>query len=797
MRRSLPLYALVLLSTGAPLFAVIENIKVLTDNTPDLHTLPDYVRSLSAPYATDAQKAEMSYKWQAWLHHEESDSRENGTIVRDVMKTYNNYLHVLCDNSAEIHMRVLRDMGYTVQRIGLGGHVVMQVQYGGAFHMYDAAFGFFSRSNADGHVLSNDEIRADLSMTTHHSPSSTYPGLSGLSTYIHSKTNQVEMAEFAPATYTTQSTAGPALYLLKVNLRPGEYYSRTWLTLGASSDYYTNCRTGNVDPNTPGGPFARSNGEWRFTPDLSPAAFPECVLSQQNIETGAVPRLRPSLIGDTAAAVFRVDPAHVIASAMVGGSFHRASANDLVRLMLSVDNGATWSEIWRHSSTGPQTAQVNIKPQTAMKYGYRVKVQMVAAANKADAGVDSLTLSTVTMINPRSLPRLNLGVNRVMLKLGAQPSTAKFRPIEVTYCWKEFRAGGPVIRSHSELVGDSAAAHEYYINIGGDRAPDMQFMRINFQGYSPDGPAPACGYSDAEDVGTGYERPSYFFDYGLRNLAYQKGYTSAPAPTNDASRTRLTDGTTSENRPPAYGLCAKWAAAANPEITVRLGAAATGVGGIRLTEALDSTSAQYADSVVVSTSEDSMNWTRRGAIVEQDLWFPPVNDVWSSYWDSPAYRHLKYHALFRYRYSLAFDSAVQAKYVRLKVHNSAPVGLLELEIHEKMARIPAPDIVDHGFTLSPVGAEAATLSRASALSALTVAPNPSASGFSIRAPHRADGTLRIYNVRGVLVRDLSGGNGREWAWDGKDRSGRRVPAGLYLFRAFGGGLRMETKALKM
>jgi aminopeptidase N len=77
---------------------------------------------------------------------------------------------------------------------------------------------------------------------------------------------------------------------------------------------------------------------------------------------------------------------------------------------------------------------------------------------------------------------------------------------------------------------------------------------------------------------------------------------------------------------------------------------------------------------------------------------------------------------------------------------------------------------------------------------LQASPNPFAGSLAIRVPAVSGGPLelRIFDARGRLVRDLGpvGGGARaddagRVTWDGRDRGGNRVPAGLYFMRLEG------------
>jgi len=71
---------------------------------------------------------------------------------------------------------------------------------------------------------------------------------------------------------------------------------------------------------------------------------------------------------------------------------------------------------------------------------------------------------------------------------------------------------------------------------------------------------------------------------------------------------------------------------------------------------------------------------------------------------------------------------------------------------------------------------------------LLVYPNPFRSKvtFAVRSKSKSDLEIRIYDVSGRLVRKLDPPHpsGRHWIlrWDGRDRSGRVAPTGIYFYR---------------
>jgi flagellar hook assembly protein FlgD len=67
-------------------------------------------------------------------------------------------------------------------------------------------------------------------------------------------------------------------------------------------------------------------------------------------------------------------------------------------------------------------------------------------------------------------------------------------------------------------------------------------------------------------------------------------------------------------------------------------------------------------------------------------------------------------------------------------------------------------------------------------------PNPTTAGvsFTLEVPDGATARWRIYDVRGRLLREESRAAGHHLVgWDGRDRDGRRAPAGVYFVKVTG------------
>jgi hypothetical protein len=341
-----------------------------------------------------------------------------------------------------------------------------------------------------------------------------------------------------------------------------------------------------------------------------------------------------------------------------------------------------------------------------------------------------------------------------------------------------------------ELVTDSAGQHEYYINVGGWRNPDMQFVTLNFQGYNPLGTV-TYGYSDGVNVGDSCERLRYFVTDGTRDLLYHKKYSTAPAAVNDPNKTRLVDGGTDYNQTSTWSAGVQWSAGSNPVVIFNMDSVKS-AGGVRLLEAVGANQGQYADSVVVFTSPDSITFTRQGKMDAGDVWFPPVNYLVPARWDSKSNRGYKYWGILIHRFYLPFDSAVHCQYVKLQVYNSAPVSIVEAEVRDSlMTKRLVLNELNNGFTLpAPLSVEArqVALPGASAQVCLSVSPNPFSREINVNyyAGDTRPVRISVYDVQGRSLRTLfSGSDQQGWhhvLWNGRNAGNTLMPAGIYVLR---------------
>jgi hypothetical protein len=298
------------------------------------------------------------------------------------------------------------------------------------------------------------------------------------------------------------------------------------------------------------------------------------------------------------------------------------------------------------------------------------------------------------------------GLINVFAEVGYEPAGG-FMPYDLTYSWSEWRGGKWVERRHVELV--NGTAHRYAINVGGERLPRMNWVRI-----SPAGKDPA-GYSDREDVGAKFARPAYRLVYG-ENLSVGCAYevsrpASAAFPDKGGRLTGvpadrlLTDGfigessvwkladinLTGKKNEKRLGELVVWEPGEPVTVTVDLGKVRA-VGAARVSAIQPNAAVLYPAVMAVETSADGKTFAAAGQAAWDDCLHPPADQMQWSGFDSPVYEALPAGGMISYRFPILFAKPVEARYVRFKLAQptdpKAAVGLYEVDVWDKIEKQP-------------------------------------------------------------------------------------------------------------
>ncbi|MRR39527.1 hypothetical protein EG829_33735, partial [bacterium] len=218
------------------------------------------------------------------------------------------------------------------------------------------------------------------------------------------------------------------------------------------------------------------NGLFTFRRDFSDRS--QCrsgLVSSTNIDwqDAAAGYLHPRKTGEEATLVYRIRTPYFMPEATLSGAFFCRGGSDAAALEISTDNGKRWVPLWRADATGTLKASATtaetqkVTTDVPWKYSYLMRLRMRAGKAPRDVGVYHLESRTVLAYNPRCLPALRPGDNRITFADGA----AGGRTAKVTYSWRD---GLPIrLSNETPLEGEELVVSARVANRGGAEARDV------------------------------------------------------------------------------------------------------------------------------------------------------------------------------------------------------------------------------------------------------------------------------------------------------------------------------------
>lgn len=373
--------------------------------------------------------------------------------------------------------------------------------------------------------------------------------------------------------------------------------------------------------------------------------------------------LYPATANEPAHVVFRLDAPRDFRRVSYGGRFYNRAPRSHIDLLHSFDAGRTWQRSWSLTSTQ--------QPWDVIHY------ETVAVPPGCRSVLVKYRMQT-TDPSPSGC-----GIYAVRMEGSHVPADTTFRPLEVTFTWKERQADHSLLeRSHTQRV--ERLPFRYTIDVGGADHPVMEALTVNRQGARG---RLVSGYSDGRD-GVGTKWVGRWLTCG-KNLALGKPYTcSAPSLTSweagDPDGKKLTDGVVGppESGGTSYRSGAMWERKSSPVvIDLDLGSsvpcASFGMNfhGYPFHDALKG---QIKDVVEVWTSTDGRDYVRQG-ILPTDVRFKdvPVNFLLPDD-----------ETLTGYTYRLIPKEPVVARHVRYRITTPRHLCVTELEVLDTIRFTP-------------------------------------------------------------------------------------------------------------
>ncbi len=399
---------------GAKMPGGAFNLRIVSDSVPDWSSRENFVKSALSGWKTDEEKALAQFRWMHRCRRVGSFAPEDSRPVLDPILFFNSYGITYCSMISEMNCSLWEAWGKPGRCVNLPGHVVSEVFYGDAWHMYDNDFcNYFINEKgevASAAELGGSRIHGDIENLK---PGEYYifdhcPTASAPRGHIFQGPNSWWIVEVARDWYPNSKEVKPRLdvsgahagHRFILGLRPNESYTRHWRPLGTGANFARPFRNGKDPAEEGGSPLrnSRGNGEWTWTPDLSD---PAVLFASENVEC-TKDGIKARDPAKPASATFRVMAGNVVTSAGLQADFAGRTA-----FSASGNGGLSWEPVALKSSEAGVGAGGFAAP-IAGRLEYLLKADLAAGA-----ALKKLTLTTITQVNPRTLPALRLGRNEI------------------------------------------------------------------------------------------------------------------------------------------------------------------------------------------------------------------------------------------------------------------------------------------------------------------------------------------------------------------------------------------------
>jgi hypothetical protein len=415
-----PVLVLILIHS-ASLQAAVYNLKVVTDASPDYSDMDSMIRSITSKWETPEEKMWAMFYWNHIARRQTSPMMLHGMALTDPIRQFNDYGYAMCSTISGINCSIWDAMGFKTRYWDISNHTVSEVEYGGAWHMYDNSMtALYTRCDRKT-IASVAEIGKTMAceasegrsepghIAKYHCLQATSPRgfLTGADT-IRSLDEEYRCFNPTGLKYRSYFYDWDRGHRYILNLRENEVYARLYQSMGTSPEFYV--PNNGKDPEAVNTRYRiRGNGVWKF----HPAKLIESAHTVSNIRAavGGVALIDANKPGEI---IFKIDGANVITMMNIAAELN-APANAAL-IAVSTSNGSRWQTLWQSEKSGDQTASLKLLDQVNGAYEALIKVSLVGDA----ALLRGIEFETITMLNSKTQPKLNVGKNTIHVSAGNQ-----------------------------------------------------------------------------------------------------------------------------------------------------------------------------------------------------------------------------------------------------------------------------------------------------------------------------------------------------------------------------------------
>jgi len=488
-----------LILTGTILLAVlpmttdagITDVKVTTNRSVDCSSFQTIARDLFRDCKTDEAKAIAAWYFVRRTHFHWPKIPNVSSL--DLL---NSFGFGLCWHQSWAFGQICAAGGLKARTMHLKGHVMAEVWYDEAWHLFDCQVGWFAYRKDKSAVASCSEMRKDMSIVR----DAVREGRAS-KPFFQCRDDPRGGADYAKTARPGHTPKVPKSRLV-INLRRGESITRMWGNEGKgwhppgetkwTAPRHT-CLSQIVDKNDPVNwpywkPYAKvrrkegdpvvygvkryfGNGRLVYAPDLGSDAFKDATAKGgvKNIRVDG--GLGPAKAGEPASVTFVVECPYVMVDAWLDLAALRKTKHDALAVQVKGKKGG-WREVWRAGQTGKLTAdKVSLKDAARSAKRYFVRIDMKAAADPAAVRLDKLTVTSVFLNNFYALPHFVPGRNVVHVTAGKGADLAA-NLLTLDYVWEEAGRERTLRRRIDKLP------FECVVNVAGKELPRMKSVTL-------------------------------------------------------------------------------------------------------------------------------------------------------------------------------------------------------------------------------------------------------------------------------------------------------------------------------
>ncbi|HET6427296.1 MAG TPA: hypothetical protein VFJ30_02715 [Phycisphaerae bacterium] len=512
-----------------------KDVWIACDRWPDAKDLRRWAKDAFRieKARTPQQRAIALWKWLHICQARSAPAwREGGrgqeAVISDTLKYLNVYVGHYCDGLGRLMANA-----WTASGAGRGrktvikrlGHTVAELRYRDAdgrtrWHAFDPQNGWYVFARDGRHVASIAEVDADPDLLLHPAdpPRPYFFAASSRDAYVDRE---------ATTRYAVEGDAPMPTHRMRLDLRPGQTWRRLWKPGAAYWPYSFGPEPKPIAPAwtdadvlgggiadtflgeyvTPylyrqpaearggggGSGLCRMHGSVELTWDvpLAGGAFGEGAARVLSVAGEARASRRAALVhpartGKLSMLVYEVATPYIITDSVVEAVGRSGpDPQDMLALHASVDGGLSWQLVWGRifASKRPNPRPRRIRTAFGQeayhegrfsavgKYGYLLRIDMLARRDPADVGLDSLTIRTSCQCNMMSLPALLPGLNRIRVTTASAPAAGKLR---VEYHWTEKPRG---LRKAVKLL--PARGGTFTLRAGGTAPSDIRMREVS------------------------------------------------------------------------------------------------------------------------------------------------------------------------------------------------------------------------------------------------------------------------------------------------------------------------------